>query len=76
MTTITYTIKGMQKSDRGVATKDGVEYEMRELQNSWKLVTKSGAAKIEIKWSKNDLPSFSDWCEELSRMGYIIALDD
>lgn len=38
MATITYTFKGMQKSERGTARKNGVDYEMRELQRQWKIV--------------------------------------
>lgn len=76
MATITYTAKGMQKSNRGTAKKDGVEYEMRELQSQWKLVTTSGAAKIEFEWSKKDLPSFTDWCDELNKNGYEILIAD
>ena len=40
MATITYTVKGIIKSNRGTAEKDGVAFEMRELQSKWKLVTK------------------------------------
>lgn len=74
MATITYTVKGIQKSNRGTARKDGVDYEMRELQSKWKLVTASGAAKIEFEWSKNDIPAFTDWCTELNNLGYEILL--
>ena len=60
MATITYSFKGVQKSNRGTARKDGIDYEMRELQSKWKLVTESGMAKIEFEWSKTDIPAFSD----------------
>lgn len=76
MTTITYTFNGKQKSNRGTARKDGVEYEMRELQSKWKLVTSEWAAKLDFEWSKKDLPSFTDWCVELSESGYEILLSD
>lgn len=76
MATITFTANGMQKSNRGTARKDGVEYEMRELQSKWKLVTSEGVAKLELEWSKKDLPSFTDWCTELSKIGYEILLAD
>ncbi len=74
MPTITYTINGIQKSNRGTARKDGVEYAMRELQSKWKLVTESGSAKIEFEWSKKDLHTFSDWLESLRTAGYEILL--
>lgn len=76
METITYTAKGIQKSNRGTARKDGVEYAMRELQSKWELVTESGVAKIEFEWNKKDLPEFSDWCEHLASEGYEILLAD
>lgn len=76
MATITYTFKGMQKSERGTATKDGVSYEMRELQARWKLVNKTGAATVEFEWRKIDLPTFEDWCAELSKDGYEILIAD
>lgn len=76
MATITYTVKGITKSNRGTAKKDGVEFEMRELQSKWKLVTKSGAAKIEFEWSKTDFPTFDEWHDYLANEGYVIALAD
>lgn len=76
MATITFTANGMQKSNRGSARKDGVEYEMRELQSKWKLVTTSGSAKIEFEWSKKDFSSFDLWREYLVANGYEILLSD
>lgn len=76
MPTITYTVKGIQKSNRGTARKDGIEYAMRELQSKWKLVTESGAAKIEFEWSKKDLTEFTDWREYLVSEGYEILIAD
>lgn len=76
MATITYTFKGIQKSERGTAKKDGVDYEMRELQSKWKLVAESGATKVEFEWNKKDLPTFKEWCNALSNAGYEILLAD
>lgn len=76
MTTITYTLKGMQKSNRGTARKDGVDFEMRELQTRWKLVNVVGTHTIEYVWSKKDIPAFAEWCKELANDGYIITLAD
>ena len=74
MATITYTFKGTQKSDRGTARKDGVDYEMRELQTRWKLVNVVGTYTTEYVWSKKDIPTFEDWRVELSKDGYEILL--
>lgn len=76
METITYTVKGMQKSNRGSVRKDGAEYEMRELQDKWKLVTASGAVKAEFEWRKKDIPTFTDWCVELKKLGFEILVAD
>lgn len=74
MSTITYTVKGMQKSHRGSARKGGVEYEMRELQTRWKIVNTTGTHTVEFVWYKKDISTFEDWCAELSKDGYEILL--
>lgn len=76
VTTIIIKTTRIIKRNRGVATKDGVQYEMRELQRRWRLATKTDGVKIEFEWRKKDLPEFSDWCERLSGEGYTIALSD
>lgn len=76
MATITYTFKGIQKSNRGTARKDGVDYEMRELQTRWKIVNVAGTHSVEFVWYKKDIPTFEDWCAELSSAGYEIMLAD
>ena len=70
---ITYTVQRVSPH-HGVAVKDGIRYDMRELRYRWKLVTESGIAKIEFAWSKKDLPEFTDWCEYLVSEGYEILL--
>lgn len=74
--TITYTAKGIIKSNRGTARKDGIDYEMRELQTRWKLVNVVGTYTTEFVWDKKDIPTLSDWCAELTKNGYEILLAD
>ena len=76
METITYTEKGIIKSNRGMARKDGVEYEMHELQTRWKLVNVVGTYTTEFVWYKKDIPTFAVWCVELTKCGYEILLAD
>lgn len=70
MATITYTF-GKTTGNRGTAAKDGLVFEMRELEKEWKLIM-SGAVTIEYKYSKKDFPTFEEWTETLIADGYEI----
>ena len=74
MATINYTFKGMQKSECGTARKDGLDYAMRELTRQWKIVNVTGTHTVEFVWYKKDIPTFEEWCAELTKDGYGVLL--
>ena len=62
--------KGIEQNDRGVYRKDGVVFRAKETVHEWTLSSVDHPVKIELKWSKKDLPTFDEWHIELTNNGF------
>lgn len=59
-----------------MVTKDSITYSIRELKASWKLVSTNADIKIELIFSKKDVPTMEDLLETIDGMGYTIKQND
>lgn len=56
--------------------KDSIAYSIRELKASWKLVSTNTDIKIELIFTKKDVPTMEDLIETLDGMGYTVKEND
>ncbi len=59
-----------------MVTKDSITYSIRELKASWKLVSTNTDIKIELIFTKKDVPTMEDLLETIDGMGYTIKQND
>lgn len=71
MAKISIVIKGGTPNCK-IVTKDNITYAIMELQASWKLVSTNTDIKIELIFTKKDVPTMKDLLETLDGLGYDI----
>lgn len=72
MAKISIVIKG-GTPDCKIVTKESIAYSIRELKASWKLVSTNAKVKIELIFTKKDVPTMDDLIKTLNDMGYIVG---
>jgi len=58
----------------GVATMSGIEYDIKETESHWKLIS-NGRVEVSFEWSKNDYEAFEDFISMLKKEGYLVKLE-
>lgn len=71
MAKISIVVKGGTPSYK-TATKDNITYAIKGFQTSWKLVSINTDIKIELIFTKKDVPTIKDLLETLDGLGYVI----
>lgn len=74
MAKISIVVKGGTPNYKMV-TKDSITYSIRELKTSWKLVSANTDIKIELIFTKKDVPTMEDLLETLDGMGYDVKVE-
>lgn len=69
MAKLTIVISGGNQNYKTV-NKDGITYAVKELKETWKLVSINTNIKIELIFSKKDVPTQETLIETLNDMGY------